>query len=122
MAQTTKQKRTRKYSLEFKAKAVQLTYLEGSSVNDVAEALDVHPVMLSRWRKAHREGELVIDQRSKIVKASKLRTDLGRVQELKKENDRLKLENQLLKKWQRFLAEEHLSDISSSRETGKDSK
>jgi len=36
---------------------------------------------------------------------------------LKRENERLKKENDLLKKWQRYLAEQHQSDLDSSRST-----
>jgi len=39
-----------RYTDEFKLKAVKLTQLTGVQVKDVAEALDIHPWMLSRWR------------------------------------------------------------------------
>jgi len=55
--------------------------------------------MLSRWRKEYREGKIVADKRKK----------------LEAENKKLKQELDLLKKWQRFLAEEHQQDIDSSR-------
>ncbi|MDP1568830.1 MAG: transposase [Vicinamibacterales bacterium] len=45
-------------SLEFKLKAVKLTQLAGVQVQDVAEALEIHPFMLSKWRKGSREGTL----------------------------------------------------------------
>ena len=47
---------TYKYSDEFKATAVRLSELGGVAVQDVAEALYIHPFMLSRWRKHAREG------------------------------------------------------------------
>jgi transposase len=37
-----------KYSEEFKATAVQLSNLHDVLIRDVAEALDIHPFMLSR--------------------------------------------------------------------------
>ena len=40
-----------KYTKEFKAKAVQLSALDGVMIKDAAESLDIHPHMLSRWRK-----------------------------------------------------------------------
>jgi transposase len=43
-------KRTQEYSQEFKATAVQLSELPGVRIKDVAESLDIHPFMLSRWR------------------------------------------------------------------------
>ena len=44
-------KRTREYSEEFKATAVELSELPEVLIKDVAESLDIHPFMLSRWRK-----------------------------------------------------------------------
>ena len=48
---------------------------------------------------------------------SKLPTkkELNKIKRLQKENERLKLENDLLKKWQRYLAEVHQSDLDSSK-------
>ena len=40
----------RQYSLEFKLKAVQLSQFKGVEVQAVADALEIHPFMLSRWR------------------------------------------------------------------------
>jgi len=37
---------------------VKLTEVPGIEVQVVAEALDIHPVMLSRWRQEAREGRL----------------------------------------------------------------
>jgi transposase len=39
-----------RYSAEFKLKAVRLSQIEGVQVQDVADALEIHPFMLSRWR------------------------------------------------------------------------
>jgi len=47
-----------RYTIEFKLKAVKLSSLKGVQVQDVAEALDIHPIMLTRWRKEAREGRL----------------------------------------------------------------
>ncbi len=46
------------YSLEFKLKAVKLSQLKGVEVQAVANALEIHPFMLSRWRKEVRDGDL----------------------------------------------------------------
>ena len=48
-----------RYSEEFRATAVRLSQLSGVSVSEVAQSLDVHPFVLSRWRRAAREGRLV---------------------------------------------------------------
>ncbi len=58
-------RKTWQYTNEFKVKAVQLTYLENVQVKQIAETLDIHPFMLSRWRKKYREGKIVADKRIK---------------------------------------------------------
>jgi len=40
-----------RYGDEFKATAVKLSNLPGVLIQDVAAALDIHPFMLSLWRK-----------------------------------------------------------------------
>jgi len=44
-------RKVNRYSAELKLKAVKLSQRDGVKVQDVAEALDIHPFMLSRWRK-----------------------------------------------------------------------
>jgi transposase len=110
-------RKTWRYTNEFKAKAVQLTYLDGVQIKQVAETLDIHPFMLSRWRKEYREGKIVADKREKVTSIKKEKKKLDKVRALEKEVARLKQENDLLKKWQRYLAEQHQSDLDSSRDT-----
>ena len=72
----------------------------------VAEALDIHPFMLSRWRKEYREGKIVADKRKMVSKKPKGLSENERIRKLEKHVADLKEENDLLKKWQRFLSEE----------------
>ena len=51
-------RKIREYSQEFKVTAVRLSQQPGVQVQAVAAALDIHPFMLSPWRKAVREGVL----------------------------------------------------------------
>lgn len=55
MARTIKRIYAR-YSESFKAEAVRLASQPGVLVQDVAHSLDIHPFMLSRWKKQSREG------------------------------------------------------------------
>ena len=48
----------REYSDEFKLTAVRLTQQPGMLVKTVATALEIHPFMLSKWRKDARDGRL----------------------------------------------------------------
>jgi len=107
-------KRTYRYSDEFKAKAVQLSLMEGVEVQAVAKTLDIHPFMLSRWRKEYREGKIKVDKRKKVVSLRGDKAKVDKLTRLERENARLRQENDLLKKWQRFLAERRGTGSDSS--------
>lgn len=112
-------KKTWRYSDEFKIKAVSLSLQEGLQVQQVADGLGIHPFMLSRWRKEFREGKFRRDGRRRIGvvkgKDSPFSRELSRLRQLEKENARLKKENDILKKWQRYLAEQHQNDLDLSK-------
>lgn len=116
-------RKTWQYTKDFKIKAVKLSYQEGIQVQQVAAGLDIHPFMLSRWRKEYREGKLQGDNQKRVgVNKNKGAIGVKTLTEnarLKKEVERLKKENDLLKKWQRYLAEQHQSDLDSSKDTEK---
>ena len=57
MPKYTQPKKTWFYPVDFKIKAVELSLRDDVSSKDVAQALDIHPFMLSRWRKEYREGK-----------------------------------------------------------------
>ena len=121
MPKVTQPRKTWEYTTDFKVKAVKLSYQEGIQVKQVADGLDIHPFMLSRWRKEYREGKLQGDGQKRVgVNKKKQKVNSREITEnarLKKENERLKKENDLLKKWQRYLAEQHQNDLDSSRST-----
>ena len=110
-------RRHTKFSEEFKATAVALSDLDGVLVRDVADALDIHPNMLSRWRKEVREG-------INVAKAKKLdpeaKSDLERLRELEKKYKILQEEHLLLKKAIRFASEKRQRSSSSSKQTRED--
>ena len=106
-------RRTWKYTNDFKVNVVQLSFTADITIKAVAEKFDIHPFMLSRWRKEYREGIIVADKRKKIRGQSLIKKVLTKEQKLERENKQLKEELYVLKKWQRFLAEEHQDDIDS---------
>ena len=122
MARYNQPRKTWRYPNEFKVTAVQLSQREGVRVNQVAKSLDIHPFMLSRWRKEFREGKLVADKRRKVPANPGDQKKLDKIKRLEQQVAELKQENALLKKWQRFLAEEPHNATSSSRETDSSSK
>ena len=58
MAAPVGPKKVHRYTLEFKIQAVKLANHPDIQTQDVAQALDIHPFMLSKWKKDYREGKL----------------------------------------------------------------
>ena len=121
-----------RYSAEFKLQAVKLTQLDGVQVKDVAEALDIHPYMLSKWRKDVREGRIALDAASSTGKTKRDRAELDRLKrerkrseselkryaELKRAHALLEQEHALLKKAIRFTSVRNRTSSSSSKRKG----
>ena len=123
MPKSIRPKKTWFYPVDFKIKAVELSLRDNVMSKDVALALDIHPLMLSRWRKEYREGKFKNVPRYKssngLMSEVPSKKELNKIKQLQKENERLKQENDLLKKWQQYLAEVHQSDLDSSKPTEK---
>lgn len=103
------------YSDEFKATAVKLSSLSGVLIQDVADALDIHPFMLSRWRKERREGKIVAKEKVKLDVETA--SELKRLRKLERAHAILKEEHSLLKKAIRFCSERRKRSSSSSTDT-----
>jgi thiopeptide-type bacteriocin biosynthesis protein len=58
MAAPVGPKKVKRYSDEFKIQAVKLASHPDIQTQDVAQALDIHPFMLSKWKKDFRDGRL----------------------------------------------------------------
>ena len=58
MAAPVGPKKVHRYTIEFKIQAVRLASHPQIQTQDVAHALDIHPFMLSKWKKDYREGRL----------------------------------------------------------------
>lgn len=106
-------KRVHRYSLEFKLSAVKLSKLPGVHVQDVAQALDIHPFMLSRWRKQLRDGQLRGSVK-KIELSRKLVGQLRQLSELQRRYSLLKEEHELLEKAIRFCSQVKRRSLPSS--------
>jgi len=126
MAAPKSKKKVNQYSLELKRTAVRLTQAPGARVKDVAESLDIHPFMLSRWRKLAREGLLVKKPAAK-ARTSKARrapsmVEMSKYAQLKRELEALRKEHEFLKKFDRFRAQLKATGSRSSRGSGSGSK
>ena len=88
-------------------------------IKDVAAALDIHPFMLSLWRKEVRDGVIV-------AKGAKLdvqtKAELKRLKMLERQYKILKEEHELLKKAIRFVSDRRRKSSSSSKQTGGSTK
>lgn len=85
------------YDDNFKATAVALTEIPGVKATHVAEALDIHEVMLYRWRMEMRRGQIMAKKKD-IQIDPELRSELKRLRKLEREHNLLKQEHDLLKK------------------------
>ena len=104
-----------RYGDRFKATAVKLSSLTGVLIQDVAAALDIHPFMLSLWRKQVRDGVIVAKSAKLDVQTA---AELRRLRELERRYKVLKEEHELLKKAIRFASGRKSRFSRSSRQTG----
>jgi len=114
MARTIKRAYAR-YSESFKAEAVRLASQPGILVQDVAQSLDIHPFMLSRWKKQVREGLIMVNQSANAPELVN-EAELLRLREVEKAYAQLKLEHDLLKKVIKFTSDvKRTSSVSSPK-------
>ena len=105
-------RKVERYGDRFKATAVKLSSLPGVMIKDVAAALDIHPFMLSLWRKQVRDGVIVAKGAKLDVKT---KAELKRLKELERQYKVLKEEHELLKKAIRFASGRKRKSSSSSK-------
>jgi transposase len=84
-------------------------------IKDVAAALDIHPFMLSLWRKEVRDGVIVAKSAKLDVQT---KAELKRLRDLERRYKVLKEEHELLKKAIRFASDRKRKSSSSSKQTG----
>ena len=95
----------KQYTQEFKDSAVKLVTEQGYKLSEASRSLGVNVSVLRRWKFAAEAGE-------KRSEKGKSPADLqAELIQLKKENHRLKLEREILKKAAAFFAKESGSGI-----------
>jgi transposase len=96
-----KKNRRKKYTEEFKLDAVKLVTEQGYSGNEVAKRLGVNSSNVNRWIREYR------DQQEATTKSNPNRADMAaELKQLRKENKRLLMEREILKKAAAFFAKE----------------
>ncbi len=113
MARALGPRKIHRYSNEFKVTAVKLSGLPGVAVQDVARELDIHPFMLSRWRKEVREGRIGAKTK-KVEIDTKTAAELQTLRRLQREHALLQEEHELLKKVIRFCSARRQKSSNSS--------
>jgi len=126
-------KKVQRYTNEFKVQAVRLSLSPDFQTQDVAYALDIHPFMLSRWKKQYREGRLkpgtavpglslpklpkgdgeVRTLKRKVASLERRVEARTKVRALERKLRALEIENDLLKKAIRFNLERRRRSSSS---------
>ena len=103
------------YSVEFKIKVIKLTFELDVKAIDIAKVLNLHPMIIYRWRQEYREGKFVEEpsRRISMTKDSPLPKKNDEIKRLKKELAAVQKENDFLKKWERYLKDQKNSDLDS---------
>lgn len=91
----------KKHSKEFKQDAISLVLDEGYTITDAANSLEINRSMLGRWIK-----EFKSDDDQAFRGHGKLTPEQAEIRRLKEENQRLKMEKEILKKATVFFAKE----------------
>jgi transposase len=93
-------KKRRKYTQEFKEEAVKLVTEQGYQIAETARNLGVNENVLGRWKRDMERGG---EESPGLKGGAVLQVELNR---LRKENKRLKMEREILKKAAAFFAKE----------------
>lgn len=99
MGESTPGRSPRKHTLEFKKQAVEMVTQQGVSIAEAARRLGIHENQLRRWRKKFRDEGMPASP----AQPTSLEAELIR---LRAENERLKMERDILKKATAFFAKE----------------
>ena len=91
----------KKYTPEFKIEAVKLITEQGYKTTEAARNLGIHPSILNRWR-----SQLASEGKNAFPGKGRLTPEKEELQKLRKENQRLKMERDILKKAAAFFAKE----------------
>ena len=90
----------KKYTQEFRDSAVKLITEQGYQITEAARNLGINATMLERWKREFEDG---VDGSPDSANGKALQAELVR---LRKENHRLKMEREILKKAAAFFANE----------------
>ena len=90
-----------KFTKEFKGDAIKLVLEQGYSRSEVGRRLGIHPSVVSRWVREYQR-----DQKEAAEGGIPRRELEAEIRRLRKENKRLEMEREILKKAAAFFAKE----------------
>jgi len=93
--------RRKKYTTEFKNQAVKLVLEQGYTQSEAARSLGVSLTNISRWIIGQENGSVKVQKKSECISAEQ-----SELEALRKENKRLRMERDILKKAAAFFANE----------------
>ena len=99
--ESTGRMKQHRYSNEFKLTAVKMANAPDIETKAVAEALNIHPFMLSRWKKEYREGTLKGQAHPDLKRLNHMEAAVAEgkhIRALEAALKRARIENDLLKK------------------------
>ena len=91
------------YSRQFKIDAVKLVTEQGYRITEAARNLEINPNVLRRWR-----NQLVGENDQAFPGKGHMTTENEELNRLRKENKRLRMEHEILKKAAAFFAKESM--------------
>jgi len=91
----------RRFTREFKIEAVRLIVEEGRRISELSRELGVGENLLSRWKKKSEEGKI-----DPFPGKGCLSPEDGELRRLRRENERLRMERDILKKAVAIFSEE----------------
>ena len=94
-------KNRRQYTKEFKIEAVRLIVEEGRPISEVARELGTAQSLLHRWKKKSEEGKI-----DPFPGKGRLSPEDEELRRLRRENKRLRMEHEILKKAVAIFSEE----------------
>jgi transposase len=94
-------KNRRQYTKEFKVEAVRLVVEEGRAISEVARELGIGENLLSRWKKKSEEVKV-----EPFPGKGRLSPEDDELRQLRRENKRLHMERDILKKAVAIFSEE----------------
>ena len=94
-------KNRRQYTKEFKTEAVRLVLEEGRTISEVARDLGINGNLLHRWKKKSEEGKV-----GPFPGKGRLSLEDDELRQLRRENKRLRMERDILKKAVAIFSEE----------------